>query len=47
MCDWGLKTTLLVSVLTAGACGGRGGLDLEGPAAQQSAVGARCRHMLR
>ena len=35
MCDWGLKTTLLVSVLAAGACGGGGGLDLEGPAAQQ------------
>ena len=35
MCDWGLKTTVLVSVLTAGACGGGGGLDLEGPAAQQ------------
>ena len=35
MCDWGLKTAVLVSVLTAGACGGGGGLDLEGPAAQQ------------
>lgn len=35
MCDWGLKTTVVVSVLTAGACGGGGGLDLEGPAAQQ------------
>ena len=35
MRDWGLKTTLLVSVLTVGACGGGGGFDLEGPAAQQ------------
>lgn len=35
MSDWGLKATLLLAALGAGGCAGGGGLELEGPAAEQ------------
>ena len=35
MRDSGLKATLLMTALGVGGCAGGGGLELEGPAAQQ------------
>ena len=35
MCDSGLKTTLVTLALVMGGCGGGGGLEVQGPAAQQ------------